>query len=57
MRRIMEKVISVFTNIPRKIMSIGEDQDKHCLVDLISDHDRIVVYHAVRYCDHEAERR
>mgnify|MGYP007054921644 CR=1 FL=1 len=57
MRRIMEKVISVFTNIPRKIMSDGEDQDKHCLVDLISDHDRIVVYHAVRYCDHEAERR
>ena len=34
-----------------------KDQDKHCLVDLISDHDRIVVYHAVRYCDHEAERR
>ena len=40
-----------------RLCQIGEDQDKHCLVDLISDHDRIVVYHAVRYCDHEAERR
>ena len=56
MRRIMEKGISVYTNIER-LCQIGEDQDKHCLVDLISDHDRIVVYHAVRYCDHEAERR
>ena len=40
-----------------RLCQIGEDQDKHCLVNFISDHDRIVVYHAVRYCDHEAERR
>ena len=40
-----------------RLCQVREDQDKHCLVDLIPDHDRIVMYHAVRYCDHEAERR
>ena len=47
----------IYKYTKKELCQIGEDQDKHCLVNFISDHDRIVVYHAVRYCDHEAERR